>query len=374
MTSWAEAEALTADWDRLAAVASLPASAPGLLLPWFRHIGARSGELHVVEVRDGDGVLIGLLPAWRQVRGRLATLRLLGAGTVHRLGVLAAPGHEREVVEAVAAHVATDADVAAVRLEGVCAHRAEAEGLAAAWPGGRAWQLAEERMTAPVVTLDAAGHDAWLATRSDGLRRTLRKQRARLERSGGSVTHARGAAAHDAIDALVALHRREWEVRQGEALDERTAAVLHEACDALGDRMWLQVLELDGAPRAVELQMAAGDTVQAVVGAYEPIRTLSPGLLTLEAAIRRAHEDGFRHLDLCGGEHAYKTRLADLDVPLAWWTVLPPGLHALRGVTAERGRLGRVLARRVPGARRLRDLANGAGVGAAVTPPSALPV
>jgi CelD/BcsL family acetyltransferase involved in cellulose biosynthesis len=276
-----------------------------------------------------------------------------GAGAVHRLGLLAAAGREEEVHRAVAAHLAADHALQALRLEGVCAQDDLARALGRGWPRGRPWWLHDERMAAPLVTLHPDGHEAWLASRSSSLRKTFGKQRRRLERSGGAVRVVRGTdEARAAVAELVRLHRAQWGPL---GIDGPTAAALGAAVETLGERLRLQVLELDGAVRAVELQLVAGRVGQAVVGAFEPVAGLSPGLLTLEAALRDAHERGLAVLDLGGGDQPYKARLADGDAPLSWWTLLPPGVRGVRGAAREAPRLGRTLARRARGRLRRAD-------------------
>lgn len=333
ITDPAEAETVAQDWERLVVTTDRPGCGPGWLLAWFRHIGARDGDLHLLVVRE-RGDVVGLLPGWLCGRPGARTLRLLGVGLTHRLSVLAAPERRAGVAAAIARHVAQDREVCAIRLEGLSDDDPLPADLRRAWPGRRPPAVRELVMAAPVAPLSPDGYETWLSERSKALRKNIRQQTRRLEELGGIVGRAEPHETREVVDALARLHGAQWAARgQPGAIDDRTLAMLHEAAERLVPvgRIWLFALRVGGTIRAADLVIAAGRRLHAVIGGYEPVERLSPGVLTLDAVIRAGHEQGARLLDLGGGNDEYKQRLGSRDDPLAWWTFVPPDRRAWRG-------------------------------------------
>lgn len=337
------------DWERLVVATDRPGCGPGWLLPWYRHIGAAQGELHIVVVRDG-GRMVGLLPAWTTGRPGALTLRLLGVGLTHRLSVLAAPEDRERVAGAIAEHIARREDIAAVRLEGLSDGDRLPDDLRRGWPRRRPVALREVLMPAPVLALSPDGYEGWLATRSKSMRKTVRQQARRLEELGGTVGPAAEHETEEVVDALCRLHQAHWNARgMPGAIDEATRAMLHEATAALVPRrrIWLFALRIGTEIHAADLVIWAGRRLQAVMGGYAPVERISPGLLSMDAIVRAAHEGGATHIDLGGGDDEYKHRFGAVDDPLAWWTVLPPGRRMVRGLRGHGLRLAEVRAREI---------------------------
>jgi CelD/BcsL family acetyltransferase involved in cellulose biosynthesis len=167
-------------------------------------------------------------------------------------------------------------------------------------------------------------------TRSTG---SSRFGRARvLEKSGGRVGRTRSEAELETdLGTLARIHRERWSDRGGSALfDHRMVAMLRDVASELlaTDRFRLYVVELEGAPIAATLCVAAADTVSCWGSGMDNVyANLSPTPLALLSAVEEACERGERHFDLGGGTDAYKLRFADHNEPVVWMTQFQRGLR-----------------------------------------------
>ena len=342
-----------AAWDALAADAGRPFCTPAWMLAWWREGRSGDARLRVVLALDADGALIGVGPFFAQVAYGLAEYRLLGAGFTHRIGPLAAAGHEREVAAAIAAGLAAaDPQPASVVFEGIDAADPWPELVAGGWPSRRRPRLRTDvTMDSPAIALDA-DYEAWMARRERKFRKEARRVARRLEEEG---VHGRLATDEQAVDALLRLHYARWEGRGGSNVGDEARRVIAAAARALDDdgRLAVALLEGPDGPIAADLVLRAGDALGFWGGGFDPAWAKhAPGTQTMLLALEAGAASGARSADLGGGAHDYKWRLSDENRPLAWRTLFPPGrrypLIRLR-LAPKHLRFGaRRLARRLP--------------------------
>jgi CelD/BcsL family acetyltransferase involved in cellulose biosynthesis len=313
-----------AAWDALAIECERPFCAPAWMLAWWRE--GRSGDtrLRVAVALEGDRV-IGIAPFFAQVTYGLAELRLLAAGFSHRIGLLAEPGSEEKVANALAPVLAaTTPKPASVVFEGIDAMDRWPELLAAAWPGRRARLRTDATMEAPTVDLGDS-YETWMEGRARKFRKEARRNARRLEEAG---VQSRIGADSEAIAALLRLHEARWEDRGGSDVGAQAERVVAAAARELGDSERLEVvlLEADTGPVSAELVLRAGKVAAFWAGGFDPAWARhAPGTQTMLVALRSAAESGVQAADLGGGDHPYKRRMADSSQPIVWRTLFPRG-------------------------------------------------
>jgi hypothetical protein len=92
--------AIESEWDRLAVICGAPMASPAWMLGWLRHVAPLRAQPRVVVTHDG-GRLIGLAPFY-VLPGKPARYRVMADDFSSSVGLLAAPGYERETARAVA--------------------------------------------------------------------------------------------------------------------------------------------------------------------------------------------------------------------------------------------------------------------------------
>jgi CelD/BcsL family acetyltransferase involved in cellulose biosynthesis len=329
---------LTARWDELAAAAGCPAALSGWQLAWWRTFAPAGAALRVVVVEE-DGQVVGIAPFWTTPKRLGATVyRLLGAPMTHRVAPVAEPSRRAAVAAAVAQALA-GADPAPdyVAFEAADARGEWREALAAAWPGAAPHTLHERTMPAPTLAMPLATFDEWLGTKSRNFRQQARRFRRRLEQADGRVRLSTPAELDADVDAFVRLHLLRWEGRGGSSLGERIGVMLRAAGRALqesgGFRLW--VCEVEGRAVSAQIFLAAGDHVLYWNGGFDPdFAQFKPALVGIIAGVEDSLARGERHLDLGGGDHDYKLRIADGDEPLTWEGLVPRGRGYLRARAA----------------------------------------
>jgi CelD/BcsL family acetyltransferase involved in cellulose biosynthesis len=343
-------------WDALAMEAGRPFCAPGWMLSWWREARTGDSRLRVILVFDEDG-LVGVGPFFAQVAFGLAEMRLLGAGFSHRIGPLARAGREELVIDSLAQALSeVKPNLASVVFEGIDRDDPWPDAIAAKWPSRKpARTRTDAVMDAPVIELNAA-YEEWMERRSRRFRKEGRRVARRLEEEG-----VRGRLTFDeaAIDSLLNLHYARWDQRGGSNVGETARAVIAGAArDLPGDgRLAVAVLEAPSGPIAAELVLCAGRTAAFWGGGFRPEWAQhAPGTQTMLLALRTLSEQDVQLVDLGGGAHDYKQRLADANRPIAWRTVFPRGalypLIRARLAPKHASQAARALARRLPAAPR----------------------
>jgi CelD/BcsL family acetyltransferase involved in cellulose biosynthesis len=318
-----------AAWDELAVAAARPFCAPAWMLSWWREGRTGDARLRTVLVFDGDEQLAAVAPFFAQVGPfGLAEYRLLAAGFSHRIGLLSRDRPDAQLASSIAGALASaEPPPASVVLEGVDQRDPWPELLAAAWPGRRAKLRTDVEMDAPAIEL-GGDYEGWLARRERKFRKEARRTSRRLEEGG---VGCRIAFDDDAVGALMRLHDVRWRDRGGSALDWTAQRVLAAAGDALDhDLKRIAITLLDGpdGPIAAELVLRAGESAAFWAGGFDRAWSRhAPGTQAMLVTLEAAAADGIRWVDLGGGAHDYKQRLADVDHPLAWRTVFPVGIR-----------------------------------------------
>lgn len=353
--SLGDLEALRDEWDALAVATGRPFCAPAWMLAAAHHLISPRGRLAAVAVRDA-GTLVGLAPFWVARRAGVREARLLGGGMAHRIGPLTLQGHGNAVA-ALTAPVLADVlgHAGAIRVEGADAAEHWAGRLAGAWPDRAPRVLRELVLGAPTLSIDGRDFEGWLSSKSVNFRQWARRVRRRAQARGAVVSMASDAGSLAAgLEAFRQLHEARWAQRGGTvALRGGAPQVLREAGQQLiaDGRFRLWTLEIDGSVASAQVFVAAGGEVSYWNGGFdERWSSLSPALVTILAAVEDAFERHERRIDLGGGEHHYKTRIADGDHPVIWETVLPRGvgypLARLSTVPRQARRGARHVARR----------------------------
>ncbi len=199
--------ALSEPWDALAAAGEHPS--PFLRSWWLDH--AAAGESAIVCCLDDDGLLGGAAFEVDRFRPGIERVRCLGQGELapDHLDVVALPGRQDEVVDAVLAWLRRDGS-RLVDLDGL-----RADGLLA----GRLSRHVIERTSAPWASLCGDGGEpdgaAYLAGRPGQVRSTVSRTRKRLQQSGCTVARVGADDADRALDDLARLHDGRWGEHSG---------------------------------------------------------------------------------------------------------------------------------------------------------------
>jgi glycosyltransferase involved in cell wall biosynthesis/CelD/BcsL family acetyltransferase involved in cellulose biosynthesis len=315
-----------ADWDALAVARGRPFCAPGWMLSWWRHARSGDARLRVVLVFD-RAQLAGVGPFFAQVGALgIVELRLLGAGFCHRIEPLATPGREAAVAAALSTQLAAVRPVAtSVVFEGMDADEPWTRLIASTWPSERPPRLRNDfTMEAPIISLGRS-FESWFERRPRHFRKEARRTERRLQEAR---VRTRTATDAQAVDALLRLHHARWQARGGSNVGDRAAQVIAGAASQLGDagRLGVVLLEAPDGPVAAELVLRAGKNQVFWGGGFDPAWSrFSPGTQAILVGLRDAASAGISVVDLGGGAHEYKYRLADASAPLVWRTLFPRG-------------------------------------------------
>jgi CelD/BcsL family acetyltransferase involved in cellulose biosynthesis len=311
VTSAENLAALAPEWDALweSDTSATPFESPAWLLPWTRHLWG-GGKIRVLALRQ-SGRLVGLAPFFLWGYGeRPETIRvsLLGAGVTDHCGVLAAPGFESACAEAI-----FDA-LWETRAEWhVCDFQELAPGsplLSARIPDGFAWRDLPCGVC-PVAPL-AKTMDEQLAALDSKFRTDLRRAESRLSRAAHiEFVRAGGASLDCLLEALFRLHAARWEQRDdaGVLATARLKAFHREAARKLleAGRLRLYALTADGAPIAVQYNLAARGRAYAYLSGFDPAwAKFSPGMVLLKYSIACAIGEGAAEFDFLRKRETFK--------------------------------------------------------------------
>ncbi|WP_437309321.1 GNAT family N-acetyltransferase [Sorangium sp. So ce388] len=295
-------------WERCPAATTF--QRPEWLIPWCRELGPE--EVLALAFWSEQG-LVGLAPlAIHHYRGE-RLVALLGAGITDYLDVLAAPGYERAVAEAVLACLREREGAWDVAELGDL--RPASPLLAVEAPPG--WSDEVEKLEAcPRLTIpDDAGPDALLFP---GIRARVARARKRLAKAGEvRVDMADAATVDELLDALFATHRARWTSRgEGGVLDESLWPFHRAVAAGMCARGALRLygLRLDGRIIASFYGFAERDRLAWYLSGFDPeFAVLSPGLAMFASAIERAASEGARTVDFLRGREPYKYEWGAVD-------------------------------------------------------------
>lgn len=282
---------------------------------WLRAFGA-GRPVRVLAATDATETLAGLLPLYEEQPG---LWRIVGGVDVSDyLDLIAAPGREEEVWEALLQYRAAERSVwhlrgiradspTATRLPGL----ASAHGLVCA---------VEPEERCPVLRLPESW-DAYLATLSGKnrheLRRKIRKLEAELPEVGvRSVTAP--AEVDTALTHFLRLHRLS---RTGKAkfMDERMERFFRMALGTLAAAGWVRLWFLDsvGTPVASFICTEYGESVGLYNSGFDPAHSrLAPGIVLLGHVIRDAIECRIPVFDFLRGDEPYKYAFGPIPTEL----------------------------------------------------------
>ncbi|WP_437289883.1 GNAT family N-acetyltransferase [Sorangium sp. So ce406] len=295
-------------WQRCPAASTF--QRPEWLIPWCRELGPE--EVLTLAFWSGQE-LVGLAPlAIHHYRGE-RLVALLGAGITDYLDVLAAPGYERTVAEAVFACLRERADAWDVVELGDL--RASSPLLGVEAPPGWSDEV-EKHEACPMVTIpEGAGPDEVLFP---GIRARVARARKRLAKAGAvRVDMADAAGVDELLDALFATHRARWTSRgEGGVLDESLRPFHRAVARGMCARGALRLygLRLDGRIIASFYGFAERDRLAWYLSGFHPdFAVLSPGLALFASAIEGAAREGARTVDFLRGREPYKYEWGAVD-------------------------------------------------------------
>ncbi|MDB5467045.1 MAG: hypothetical protein JWQ46_1807 [Phenylobacterium sp.] len=305
-------EALRADWSELfhATPAASPFQSPDWLLPWRRRFLAEG--LWTLAIRR-DGRLVGLAPLF--IHRRQVTL--LGNGISDRLDLLARPGWEAQVAEAVLAHMERRSD-----LWDSCDFRdlpPHAVLLRAPWRGPGADTSEPDEPCRVLQLPDRA--EAVIDALPAKLRQNLRNRARRAAQAGAVAFESADAAGLDpAVDALLHLHRRRWRAKgeDGVLTDAAVEAFHRDAAPGLLRQrlLRLNLMRLDGRVIAAQYLLVRGETACSYINGFDPhYAALAPGALLLRFSVEQSVREGACAFDFLRGREAYKAEWGAVEQP-----------------------------------------------------------
>jgi len=276
---------------------------------WWDAVGG-DGELVLRQAVDGDGAPFALLPFYRQRRGPLTVLRMLGHGVADELAPVAAADDAARVGAALALLAGSELPPHGLAL--VDRLRGDTP-LSLALAGG-----AVRDEPSPVLPRDGRDGDAWLAGRSSNLRQQLRRRERRLVRDHG--LRYRLATDPERLDddlsTLIRLHEARWadggSIAFAGARERFHRTFARRALERGWLRLWLA--ETDGGAIAAWYGFRFGDSEWYYQAGRDPrCDRTGVGSVLLAHTIRSAFDDGVETYRFGVGDESYKTRFADGD-------------------------------------------------------------
>ncbi|MHB8295269.1 MAG: GNAT family N-acetyltransferase [Acidimicrobiales bacterium] len=330
LTSLDELDDLAPAWDELAVSQGLPFMAPGLLVPWCRHVAPSMGDVRVVAVHEG-GQLSGLAPfVVERTRYGLFNWRMAGFGTFSDLEPLARAGRRGLVAGEVARALAhASPRPSALCLDGVQQGSSWPSLLVQHWPR-RPLPLGahlDRSLARPALAFGPGSFDRWLAGKSRNFRSQMGRGQRLLEDAGATFDLASTPQeAARALGSFVALHHQRWQQRGGSGVvGPSVERMLADAATRLPapERLRVWTVVVDKEPVGSWVLVAAGGEVGLWLGGFDAAWSRArPGLVLLLAAIAHAWAAGDRGISLGGGDQEYKHRFADTETSLEWWRLV----------------------------------------------------
>jgi CelD/BcsL family acetyltransferase involved in cellulose biosynthesis len=330
---------LEREWDELYGEAPLatPFQSWAWLYSWWEHYGEGYG-LRLVTMRDGAGLLVGLMPLMVERRWGFGRLLFVGAGLTDYPDVLLREGWEER---------ASEAGPRALGLMGgwqvADLHHLRPE--AAAWGVLKRWRGPRVRLwhdNYPVIEIGP--WDGLLAPLSKNLRSTVRRTIRRAQADGIQRELVKSEDASEAGRRLVALHREAWQGRDitPEHRTRRFEAYMEAAARRMTPRGLGGVSEFRRHGEVIVshfLFFGRGFVGEGLSGAtQDALRRYQESSLRIWDAVEVARSKDIPYLNLLRGEESYKLRWNPRIVPsyriilgrnaVSW--ALYAGFHALR--------------------------------------------
>jgi CelD/BcsL family acetyltransferase involved in cellulose biosynthesis len=319
---------LRAEWNALGD--GIPFRSWQWLHTWWHHYRA-DRELYVLEVRTGDGCLVGIAPWFLENQKYLGrTLQFLGAGEVcsDHLGLLINRREQNQVVRAVAAWLAGQArrgDTSRwdfLQMEGVTDRDGSIHKLAACLRKAGCAVHCRTLMNGWRLSLPDAWQD--LTKRLGKSTRRNAKQNAKRLDNDPRVTIERAADIEqfsEAVGVLVELHqRRRNSLGQSGCFRSPafTSFIVEVARLMLGSgELELPILRIDGEPAACQLNLVRPlSTYHYQSGINPDLLKESPGSLLMTAQLQAAIGKGQREYDFLRGDESYKANWRGQPYPV----------------------------------------------------------
>ena len=321
-----------AEWDELVDLS--PSQSPFSRSWWLSAVAVH--EPLFVLILDGRELIGGLALERRDALG-VTVLRMMGSGPLcpDHLDLLAAPGREGDVREAVGAWISRGPSV--ILAEGLI----EGALLSSVLPP----PVGDRRVSvAPYTDLD----EPFLSLCSRNLRSNIRKAERRLRAQGVSYRRVPRAGTDTALRDLRALHRRQWggASRFLGAFD-RFAPAARSGVDA--GEVAFHELAVAGRPIASMVCLEVAGRVSFYQGGRILDHDLrSAGTLLLYHVIDDAQARGFDEFDFLRGDERYKGAFATRE-------------RGVFSADASTGVRGRALLETIRGYRRARAVASRLG-------------
>jgi CelD/BcsL family acetyltransferase involved in cellulose biosynthesis len=284
------------------------------LYSWWEVYG-KGPKLRLVTVRDGEGLLVGLLPLMLKGRFGAGSLSFIGTGLTDHLDLLAREGHEARVVEA--------------GIRALSEMRSwQVADLRDIHPGAVAWDLFDawpSRRTAfwtencPVT--DVRPWDEIVGSLSKNQRRNARKSIRLVHEDGFGHEFADATEAREAARRLCGLHREAWEGRgtAPEHLDPKFDAFVEAAAARMTAYDVGGISEFRRGNKAVQSTFLVFGRHR--VGYYlngaarDSLDRYQYSSLTVWSALEAAHERGLSSLSYLRGEEPSKLRWSTSTEP-----------------------------------------------------------
>jgi dTDP-4-amino-4,6-dideoxygalactose transaminase/CelD/BcsL family acetyltransferase involved in cellulose biosynthesis len=301
------------EWDALAEDAANVFATPDWTSCWSRHF-LRGRSLELLAFRSSSGRLVAVLPLYEPCARPLRILRVAGHGPGEDLGPVCAPADRVRVARALPQ-----------ALERLGAQLVLAEQISRepGWSGLIGARVLRTEGS-PVVRFGGLSWEQFLALRSRGLRKELRRQQARLERDHAARYRLGGGTPDELerdLDELFALHAARW--RNGSRFLGH-ARFHRDFAGIARERGWLRLsfLEADGHAVAASYGFRYAGVEFDYQGGRDPSWTsASVGMLLVAHSIRSALEDGLREYRFLRGDEPYKYRFADRDPGLETFAI-----------------------------------------------------
>ncbi len=302
-------------WERC--LRRTPFQSPGWLLPWYRAFAP--GEPLVFTFWN-SGRLVGIAPFYAECKPDGLHLLQFGTAVSDFLDIVAEPGSEGLVVDALAAALSAEADWRTITFDELPPD-AVALGLKNLPGCGVSEEIAS---TCPVLKLDDAAADDTAAVESNFPSRTRRKLRMARHRAGrrGAVHYiftAEGSA-QCAFQCLAELHTARWHARgeagvlAGKTVRRFHSEVLNVLCPKAIARLY--ELRIAGETAAMYYGFVDSGCAYAYIGGFDlRFAYESPGTLLLAHAITESVRAGAREFHFLRGSEAYKYAWGAFDRP-----------------------------------------------------------
>lgn len=324
---------LEREWDELARRCDAsPFRRPAYIALWRATFDPRGAAPDLVIARRA-GRLAGALPVIRE-GGRV---RPLGNFETPAGGIVADDAAAATAV----ARAVLGADARRVDLERLPADGETRRAIerAAAAAGHRV--IRRTTMRSPVVDTHE-GWQAYWSSRSRNLRHNVERCGRRGRELGELTADLRRDVAEADLDRLLdegfAVEGSGWKTAQGTAIltDPRARRYYTELARWAGREGWLRLsfIRIDGRAIAFSLGVESFGTHHALKMGYDVAwARVSPGMLLLEALIRRSFDEGLARFDFAGHDEQYKLAWAtgtDDQVSLSVFRATPAGQVAHR--------------------------------------------